>query len=107
MAPVSRVSSVLPNASIRKKRNHNTPHDSHATPNQTSHTVCAPAKVWRKTGTVVIATNRQNQPRPRPSAPFHRFQATQKYVKVNSRVRAAALMDSPFAPGPNARYIDT
>ena len=26
----------------------------------------------------VMATKRQNQPRPRPSAPFHRFHATQK-----------------------------
>ena len=39
-------------------------------PNQTSQTPLADASVSIATGTTVIATNRLNQPSPRPSAPL-------------------------------------
>ena len=52
--------------------------DNQLMPNHTSQVECALAKVSKNTGIVVIATKRQNHPSPRPSAPFQRFQATQK-----------------------------
>src|SRR5574337_823225 len=102
-APVNLAIPCIPSASRRKKRNHRRPHESQQIANQTSQAVCAVAKPCRKTGLVVMATKRQNQPSPRPSALFQRFQATQKYVKAKRSVSAAPLMEAASAPGPNAQ----
>lgn len=92
---------------MTKKRNHSTPQDAQDIANQTLHTVLAPASVSSVTGTHVTATNRQNHPRPRPSASFQRFHATQRYVKLKSSVSAAALIEPASAAGPKARNSAT
>ena len=50
--------------------NHSTAQAAQHRPNQTSHTLLAEASVSIATGATVIATNRLNQPSPRPSAPL-------------------------------------
>src|SRR5262245_28809945 len=64
--------------SRRKNKNHKNAHAAQHRPNHTSHAVAALWSVSTATGRTVIATNKLNQPNPRPSAPLYRLSATQR-----------------------------
>ena len=93
-------------ARSRKNINQRIPHAYQSSANQIPNVVVAPWWIIIPVGIAETATNRQNHPKPLPSAPFTLFHATHKYVNANRRSCAASLK-SPAVPSKRSKRTTT